>query len=293
MYPIYVELTAMATITYKLPYTSSRLPLPCLPHLTDKKGLYFGGSLVDTTSYALYITTIAVLIQFVVFVTVGAVADHGSEYFAEEIRSVTLSWFLGCGLIPLFLPSTDIFPFHPNHTHPTSNHQSALQRCRRPPNLFVSSFSSFHSHSVSNSTHSPFLPHSTVCYGASVVFWYAYLPTLVRHHPTVLSARANRTMPPKAIAAVGEHIGNAISGHGFAVSYAGGIVALVIAAAGLFLMGQATSMYNVEKTVCRSPSRSAAYGGASSHSSLCSGQSRGPARRYPLGRIFCFTRGRR
>ncbi|RUS15423.1 autophagy-related protein 22-like protein, partial [Endogone sp. FLAS-F59071] len=85
---------------------------------------------------------------------------------------------------------------------------------------------------------------STVTYGASIVFWYAYLPTLTRHHPIVVAARQDSNLNPKEVAAVAEHMGNAISGHGFAMGYAGGIVALVIGALILIFMGQAT--YNMQ-----------------------------------------------
>ncbi|RUP46798.1 hypothetical protein BC936DRAFT_146513 [Jimgerdemannia flammicorona] len=195
-YPIVLESLASAA-GYELDGVT-----PCNTNKTDYSCLTkFGNSLIDTTSYTLYVTTIAVLIQFIVFVSVGAIADHGNL----RKRFLLISSYLGALSSICYLAITKASLY---------NVVAFLQ-------IF-----------------------STVTYGASVVFWYAYLPTLVRHHPTVIGARADNNLSPKEFAAVGEAVSNTISGHGFAVGYAGGIVALIIGAGILIALGQDT--YNMQ-----------------------------------------------
>ncbi|RUS29585.1 hypothetical protein BC938DRAFT_480479 [Jimgerdemannia flammicorona] len=203
-YPIVLESLASAA-GYELDGVT-----PCNTNKTDYSCLTkFGNSLIDTTSYTLYVTTIAVLIQFIVFVSVGG--SHITDLnWVQHTSHESISINVRSRLTVL--------------TCSSQSHEPATRSTQTLPSHFFLSWRLVY----------------TVTYGASVVFWYAYLPTLVRHHPTVIGARADNNLSPKEFAAVGEAVSNTISGHGFAVGYAGGIVALIIGAGILIALGQDT-----------------------------------------------------
>ncbi|KAI0237445.1 Autophagy protein 22 [Massospora cicadina] len=70
---------------------------------------------------------------------------------------------------------------------------------------------------------------ANVAYGASNVFYYAYVPTLTHYSAEVMSADESEALR------VRERVANKISGNSFAFGYLGGVVSLVVAAAIIFL----------------------------------------------------------
>jgi UMF1 family MFS transporter len=74
-----------------------------------------------------------------------------------------------------------------------------------------------------------------VSFGASYVFYYAYVPTLTRYDPEVIESY-NSTDTEYEKFLVAERVGNKISSWGFVASYSGAIVCLVISIAIILLM---------------------------------------------------------
>ncbi|KXN70271.1 MFS general substrate transporter, partial [Conidiobolus coronatus NRRL 28638] len=75
-----------------------------------------------------------------------------------------------------------------------------------------------------------------VSFGASYVFYYAYLPTLTQNDQEVLDAKVNGTSEEDFTRIV-ERVGNKLSSLGFAWGYGGAIIALAITAGISIAMG--------------------------------------------------------
>ncbi|KAL1918773.1 uncharacterized protein VTP21DRAFT_2795 [Calcarisporiella thermophila] len=169
---------------------------PCDTTKPDYKCLtYFGSGLVDSTSFALYITVISSIIQLFVYISLGALADHGN--FRKKF--LLIFSYLGAASLVLFLAvrSPSLYPL-----------AAALTII------------------------------SGVFYGASIVFWYAFLPILTRHHPDVVSARREGELSETEVNAISDSVCNKISGVGFALGYLGGVIMLLLAAILVYVTGQ-------------------------------------------------------
>ncbi|KAI8867642.1 MFS general substrate transporter [Ramicandelaber brevisporus] len=174
----------------------SDLTTPCDSSKDDYKCyVKLGGSWVSTASYPLFINAIAVLIQAVVYIGVGSLADHGNFR-----KTLMLSFAAVGAIITMLNPAA--------HT----------------PNLYwlVATFSVC----------------ANVCYGASTVFYYAFVPTFTRVHPDVKAAHA--TGDKKEILRANEIVGNGLSSKAFAIGYAAGVLMLIIGAIIVYFMDQTT-----------------------------------------------------
>jgi UMF1 family MFS transporter len=69
-----------------------------------------------------------------------------------------------------------------------------------------------------------------VTFGASYVFFYAYIPTLTRYDPEVIESH-NSELSDQERFLIAERVGNRVSSWGFAAGYAGAIVCLGISVA--------------------------------------------------------------
>jgi MFS transporter, UMF1 family len=76
---------------------------------------------------------------------------------------------------------------------------------------------------------------SNIAYGASYVFFLAYIPVLTRWHPDYVRAMEARKGEGE-LRKIEEDVGNKISTHAQAAGYASGIVLLVITAALGFIL---------------------------------------------------------
>ncbi|OZJ05416.1 hypothetical protein BZG36_02009 [Bifiguratus adelaidae] len=158
---------------------------------------WLGNILVDPTSFALYIRTIATVIQFFVFVSMGSIADYGNH------RKAFLFSFGFLSAITVIIYVTIRQPQYYNWI-------AVLQII------------------------------SSISFGASVVFWYAYLPTLIRHHPYTLKAYRVHGEDSAEHGRAVERIGNSLSTHGIVIGYAGALVCLILQAIYLLTGGQST-----------------------------------------------------
>lgn len=82
---------------------------------------------------------------------------------------------------------------------------------------------------------------SNIAYGASYVFFLAYIPVLTRWHPNYVRAKEAKRGEDE-LRKIEEDVGNKISTHAQAAGYASGIVILIITAALGFVLT------NVDKT---------------------------------------------
>ncbi|KAF8937346.1 Autophagy protein 22 [Dissophora ornata] len=153
--------------------TSNR-DLACNTDVKDYKCVVQVGSLwLDTASFSLYCISVSVFMQAFVFISMGALADHGG-----------LFWLAGVLVI------------------------------------------------VSN-----------VAYGASLVMYYAFIPTLSRDHPEVVEIYNNVNSGLENwtdYQAFKDKVSNTLSSHSMAAGYASGVALLIIAAGIALAMDQTT-----------------------------------------------------
>jgi UMF1 family MFS transporter len=71
---------------------------------------------------------------------------------------------------------------------------------------------------------------SNVSFGASYVFFHAFIPLLTRNHPDVLKVQKENPNDSRAIQEITEKTGNKISTHGISIGFLGGVVLLMICA---------------------------------------------------------------
>lgn len=154
------------------------------------------GKWVDTSSFPLYAVSISVFLQALVFISIGALADHGS------LRKKFLIGFAVAGAILSILMLTVV--------NETLVWLAAV--------IFI----------LYNLT-----------FSASFVFFYAYLPTLTRYHPEVLSAavEAKERGEEKIFLDAFERVGNMISTHCMAIGYLGAVVVFFICIPLMFFLG--------------------------------------------------------
>lgn len=154
--------------------------------------LEIGSNYVPTTSLVFYATTISVLIQFIVFISLGALADHGTHrkqflMFFGYMTSII-------GFCTLFVVSDSLW------------------------------WMAFLIYILSNIT-----------FGASFVFFYAWVPILTRNDSRVIEASA--LSDTATYYKVSDTVGNEISSKGFAYGYLAAFVQLVIASGFAMLFG--------------------------------------------------------
>ncbi|KAL2917721.1 Autophagy protein 22 [Polyrhizophydium stewartii] len=78
-FPLILESLA-ASQAYDSATLSSPNPVPCNTTASSYScSLYVGSSWVDTSSFVFYATTISVFVQFLLFINLGALADHGNH----------------------------------------------------------------------------------------------------------------------------------------------------------------------------------------------------------------------
>ncbi|RKP10095.1 autophagy-related protein 22-like protein [Thamnocephalis sphaerospora] len=147
--------------------------------------LQIGSLWVDTTSFPLYVTSLGVIIQAFLFVSMGALADHGNW------RKNFLLFFNTFGAIAGTLI------------------------------LAITSAKGVLGAAVITLL-------GNISFGSTLVFIYAYVPTLTRFHPEML--KAQKLGDKQAIRQTRTEVGNRISGHGIALGYAAGVLMLVISA---------------------------------------------------------------
>ncbi|KAK9719215.1 Autophagy protein 22 [Basidiobolus ranarum] len=152
----------------------------------------FGSRYIDTNTYSLYIRAFAVAAQAVVFISCGAIADHGNW------RKVLLLFFAVLGSLSGI----------------------AMLAAYKPQLYWVVALTS----SV-----------ATICFGASYLFYAAYIPTLTRYHPEVVQMRLNGT--PTEYLETSESVANSISGKGMAWGYFAGVLVLILGAVIVYFSG--------------------------------------------------------
>jgi UMF1 family MFS transporter len=84
---------------------------------------------------------------------------------------------------------------------------------------------------------------SNIVYGASFVFYYAWVPVLTRAHPEVLKADADPDVSDDEFYKISDEVANRISSTGFYWGYVSSVTQLIIGAAIVFL----TTSFFVEK----------------------------------------------
>ncbi|KAK9763583.1 Autophagy protein 22 [Basidiobolus ranarum] len=77
---------------------------------------------------------------------------------------------------------------------------------------------------------------TSVCFGASYMFYTSYIPTITRYHPDVLQVHSQKD--EEEIARVTEKVANTISSIGMAWGYFAGVVVLAISAIIVLVLGQ-------------------------------------------------------
>ncbi|ORX93246.1 MFS general substrate transporter [Basidiobolus meristosporus CBS 931.73] len=152
----------------------------------------FGNGYIDTNTYSLYIRSFAVAAQAVVFISCGAIADHGNW------RKIMLLFF---GILGSISGITMLAAY-------------------KPELYWVVALTS----SV-----------ATICFGASFLFYSAYIPTLTRNHQEVVEARASGDQTEYHEAS--ERIANGISGKSMAWGYLAGVLVLIIGAIIVYFSG--------------------------------------------------------
>lgn len=140
---------------------------------------------IDTSSFPLYVSSLAVALQALIFVSCGALADHGNW------KKTLLLLFSVVGAASGLL----------------------LLGVTGPHLWWLAAISTI---------------IGSICFGASYVFYYAYIPTLTRYHPQVLEAE--RSKDPQVILKITEKISNGISSHGMALGYMAGVALLIVCA---------------------------------------------------------------
>ncbi|KAG0313770.1 Autophagy protein 22 [Dissophora globulifera] len=148
--------------------------LRCDTTMTDYKCVVKVGSLwLDTASFSLYCISISVFLQALVFISLGALADHGSLFWLAGLLTIV----------------------------------------------------------------------SNVAFGASWVFYYAFIPTLAHDHVQVVEARRNVLLEVETWSDyyfIKDRVSNSLSSHSMALGYGSGVTMLIIAAGIALAMGQTT-----------------------------------------------------
>jgi len=80
---------------------------------------------------------------------------------------------------------------------------------------------------------------SNLSFGASYVFFYAFIPVLTRRHPKTEEARL-KGFSPEELVKVEDSVANEISAHGFAIGYGAGFLLLIICAVIAWMMDATT-----------------------------------------------------
>jgi UMF1 family MFS transporter len=78
---------------------------------------------------------------------------------------------------------------------------------------------------------------ANIVYGASFVFYYAWVPVLTRWHPDVLKADADPDVSDEEYYAISDRIANDISSEGFYWGYVTAVIQLILAAGFVFATG--------------------------------------------------------
>jgi UMF1 family MFS transporter len=165
----------------------------------DTSGTYYCdvqlfGMYIDTSSLVLYATSISVLCQFILFASLGSLADFGSHRKQFMIGFGMFSAILGFG-----------FSFVVN---------SSLW------------WLAYLLYILSN-----------IVYGASFVFYYAWVPVLTRAHPDVLKADADPDVSDEEYYSISDRIANDISSKGFYWGYITAVIQLILASAFVVFTG--------------------------------------------------------
>ncbi|KAI9299057.1 MFS general substrate transporter [Neoconidiobolus thromboides FSU 785] len=158
---------------------------PCNTKITDYVcKVKFGVIWLDTSSYTFLISALAVAIQAVVFISIGAMADYGN------LRKLML-------FASSFVQAIAI--------------------------ILISSITSYDYYWVA----AILIIIGNIGFGASNIFYYAYLPILTSSHPDVIQAKEDSNTN---LSLIREKVSNTISGKGMAIGYLGGFIHLIISA---------------------------------------------------------------
>ncbi|KAK9766965.1 Autophagy protein 22 [Basidiobolus ranarum] len=169
------------------------LVTPCNTSLTDYVCVVkFGSGYIDTNTYSLYIRAFAVAAQAIVFISCGAIADHGNW------RKIMLLFFGILGAISGI----------------------SMMAAYKPELYWVVALTS----SV-----------ATICFGASYLFYSAYIPTLTRNHSEVVQMRMHGSQTEYH--ETSERIANTISGRSMAWGYLAGVLVLILGAVIVYFSG--------------------------------------------------------
>ncbi|KAI9591794.1 autophagy-related protein 22-like protein [Syncephalis fuscata] len=176
----------LETLAAKNGFKMEDRTVPCDTTITDYKCVVqIGDAWVNTASFPLYVSSFAVIVQAFLFVSLGALADHGNW------RKTFLLFFNVVGAIVGIMMLTIT-----------------------TPKAFLGA--------------AVITGLGNISFGASLVFLYAYIPTLTRFHPNVIAAE--KTGDEAEITKVTTVTSNSISGNGMAIGYAAGVTMLIISA---------------------------------------------------------------
>ncbi|KAJ3319310.1 Autophagy protein 22 [Boothiomyces sp. JEL0866] len=172
---------------------TSNLSLPCNTTANDPCSINVG-FYVDTASIVFYSTSISVLLQFILFITLGSLADHGNY------RKGFLMFFsITTSILGLLLL--------------TVVHNSLW-------------WIAFLVYIISNTT-----------YGASFVFYYAWVPIMTRFDAQVMACEADADLTEGERFGVSDKAGNEVSGKGFLFSYVSSVCMLILGSGVALAMG--------------------------------------------------------
>ncbi|GJJ75301.1 MFS transporter, UMF1 family [Entomortierella parvispora] len=162
--------------------------------------VHLGGLWLDTASFSLYCVSVSVFLQAFVFISMGALADHGTR------RKTFMLMFSLIGSVA-----------------------TALFAAITSPRFYWLA--------------GILVIISNVAFGASWVFYYAFIPTLARDHPDVIEVRQNVGRGLETWADyqfVKDRVSNTLSSHSMAIGYGAGVFLLVVAAGVALAMNQTT-----------------------------------------------------